>query len=65
VTSPVDGTVTNVDLEPGDYVAAGKGVLALVDRATLRVEGYFEETKLPKIRVGDPVRVRLMGDPNY
>jgi multidrug resistance efflux pump len=62
VTSPVDGTVTNVNLEPGDYVAAGKGVMALVDRATLRVEGYFEETKLPRIHVGDPVRVRLMGE---
>jgi multidrug resistance efflux pump len=63
VTSPVDGTVTNVNLEPGDYVTAGKGVMALVDRATLRVEGYFEETKLPKIHIGDPVRVRLMGEP--
>jgi multidrug resistance efflux pump len=62
VVSPVDGTVTNVNLEPGDYVFAGKGVMALVDRATLRVEGYFEETKLPKIHVGDPVRVRLMGE---
>ena len=62
VVSPVDGTVTNVNLEPGDYVSAGKGVMALVDRATLRVEGYFEETKLPKIHVGDPVRVRLMGE---
>jgi transposase len=39
VVSPVDGTVTNVGLEPGDYVTAGKGVMALVDRATLRVEG--------------------------
>jgi multidrug resistance efflux pump len=63
VVSPVDGTVTNVDLEPGDYVTTGKGVMALVDAATLRVEGYFEETKLPKIRVGDSVRVRLMGEP--
>jgi multidrug resistance efflux pump len=61
VISPVDGVVTNVDLEPGDYVTAGKGVMALVDSETLRVEGYFEETKLPRIHVGDRVRVRLMG----
>ncbi|HEY0184257.1 MAG TPA: efflux RND transporter periplasmic adaptor subunit, partial [Rhodopila sp.] len=58
VTSPVDGTVTNVALEPGDYVTTGKGVMALVDRATLRIEGYFEETKLPKIHQGDRVQVR-------
>jgi len=61
VISPVDGVVTNVDMEPGDYVTAGKGVMALVDNETLRVEGYFEETKLPRIHVGDKVRVRLMG----
>ena len=61
VVSPVDGVVTNVDLEPGDYVTAGRGVMALVDSETLRVEGYFEETKLPRIHVGDKVRVRLMG----
>jgi multidrug resistance efflux pump len=62
VTSPVDGTVTNVLLEPGDYVTTGKGVMALVDSATIRIEGYFEETKLPRIHVGDRVAVRLMGD---
>jgi multidrug resistance efflux pump len=63
VTSPVDGTVTNVLLEPGDYVTTGKGVMALVDSATLRIEGYFEETKLPKIHKGDRVEIRLMGEP--
>lgn len=63
VISPVDGTVTNVQLEPGDYITIGKGVIALVDRATLRIEGYFEETKLPKIQPGDRVQVRLMGEP--
>ena len=51
----MNGTVTNVDLRPGDYVSAGKGVMALVDRDTLHVDGYFEETKLPRIQVGDPV----------
>jgi multidrug resistance efflux pump len=62
VTSPVDGIVTNFDLEPGDYVTTGKGVMALVDSETLRVEGYFEETKLSKIHTGDRVQVQLMGE---
>jgi multidrug resistance efflux pump len=62
VTSPVDGTVTNLLLQPGDYVTTGKGVMALVDNATLRIEGYFEETKLPKIHMGDRVQIRLMGE---
>ncbi|WP_409119619.1 HlyD family efflux transporter periplasmic adaptor subunit, partial [Streptomyces acidiscabies] len=54
--------ITNMDLRPGAYVTAGKGVMALVDTDTLHVEGYFEETKLARIRVGDRVKVRLMGE---
>jgi RND family efflux transporter MFP subunit len=63
VRATVHGTVTNLDLHPGDYVAAGQQALALVDSDSLRIEGYFEETKLAAIHVGDPVRVALMGDP--
>jgi RND family efflux transporter MFP subunit len=62
VHAPVNGTITNMALRPGTYVSAGKGVMALVDSDTLHVEGYFEETKLPRIRVGAPARIRLMGD---
>ena len=62
VTASVNGVVTNLDLHVGDYVAAGKQAMALVDRDSLRVEGYFEETKLPLVCVGAPVTVRLMGE---
>jgi multidrug resistance efflux pump len=63
VKAPVNGTITNMDLRPGDYVAAGKGVFALVDSDTIRVEGYFEETKLERMAPGDRVTVQLMGMP--
>jgi len=62
IKASVAGTVTNLDLHPGDYVAAGQQAMALVDRDSLRVEAYFEETKLGGIRIGDKVRIRLMGD---
>ncbi|MBN9560079.1 MAG: HlyD family secretion protein [Alphaproteobacteria bacterium] len=62
VTAPVNGTITNFDMRPGDYVTAGHAVAALVDSGTLYVAGYFEETKLPRIHVGDPASVRLMGE---
>ncbi len=61
VRAPVNGTITNMDLRPGDYVTTGKGVFALVDSDTVRVEGYFEETKLGRLAVGDAVTVQLMG----
>lgn len=62
VRASVNGRITNMELRPGNYVNTGKGVMALVDRDTLRVEGYFEETKLPRIHVGDRARIHLMGE---
>ena len=61
VRAPVDGLVTNLDLREGSYAAAGRAALVLVDTESFYVEGYFEETKLPRIHVGDRVRVLPMG----
>jgi RND family efflux transporter MFP subunit len=62
VVAPVNGIVTNLELRPGDYMTVGREALALVDTDSLYVDGYFEETKLPRIHVGDRVSVRLMGE---
>lgn len=62
IRASVTGTVTNLQLRPGDYVTIGAQALALIDEASLHVDGYFEETKLPRIHVGDTVEVRLMGE---
>jgi multidrug resistance efflux pump len=62
VRAPVNGKLTNFHLRPGDYVTPGAPVTALVDQDTFYVVGYFEETKLSKIHVGDAVRVSIMGD---
>jgi len=64
VHASVNGTISNMDLRPGTYVTAGHGVMALVDADTLHVDGYFEETKLARIHVGDKVKIHLMGDAN-
>ena len=62
IRASVNGRITNLDLRPGAYVQAGRGVVALVDTDTVRVEGYFEETKLARIRAGARARVWLLGD---
>lgn len=62
IRASVNGRVTNMTLRPGAYVTVGKGVLALIDSDTLRVEGYFEETKVGRIKVGNPVSIHVMGD---
>lgn len=63
IYASVDGQVTNLDLHPGDFLAAGAQGLALIDENSLRIEGYFEETKLNSIPIGAQAQVRLMGDP--
>ena len=63
IRSPVAGTVTNLKLEAGDYVAAGRAVVAVVDRESFHVDGYFEETKLRLIRPGDRATIYLIGEP--
>jgi len=62
VYAPTDGFLSDLTLRTGDYVTAGKPVLALIDSRSFRVEGYFEETKLSGLRIGMPVSVRVMGE---
>ncbi|MCE1118652.1 MULTISPECIES: efflux RND transporter periplasmic adaptor subunit [Pseudomonas] len=61
VRAPRSGHITNLRLAEGNFVTTGQSVMALVDDATFYIQAYFEETKLPRIRVGDPVKVWLMG----
>ena len=61
VKALVPGSATNVQLRPGDYAAAGRTVMAVIDSESLHIDGYFEETKLPRIHVGDSIRAYLMG----
>jgi multidrug resistance efflux pump len=60
VHAPRNGHITNLRLAQGNYVNAGQSVMALIDDSTFYVQAYFEETKLPRIHVGDPVKVWLM-----
>lgn len=62
VRASINGRIANMELRPGAYVTTGHGVMALIDRDTVRIEGYFEETKLPRIKVGAPATVQLMGE---
>ncbi len=62
VRATTDGIITNLDLHAGDYLQPGAQALALIDTGSLRIEGYFEETKLACITEGDAAVARLMGD---
>lgn len=59
--APRTGQITNLRLAQGNYVNAGQPMMALVDEQSFYVQAYFE-TKLPRIRVGAPVKVWLMSE---
>jgi RND family efflux transporter MFP subunit len=60
IRAPVNGFVTNLTLVVGQYAAVGTKLMALIDSDSYRVEGYFEETKLPVIKPGGQVEIHLM-----
>jgi multidrug resistance efflux pump len=61
IVSPVDGYVTNLLAQLGDFVNAGTNTLSVVNANSFWIDGYFEETNLAPIRVGDPTSIKLMG----
>ncbi|MET1029028.1 MAG: HlyD family secretion protein [Dongiaceae bacterium] len=61
LVSPVNGYVTNLTAQVGDYAMAGQRSLSIVNSDSFWVEGYFQETLLGGIQLGDRVRISLMG----
>jgi multidrug resistance efflux pump len=61
VTAPANGYVTHLRLRAGAYAAAGQPRIAIIDSDSFWINGYFEETKIAAIHVGDPARIKLMG----
>src|SRR4029077_7410391 len=57
---PVNGFVTNLTLDLGQYASVGTKVMALIDSDSYRVTGYFEETKIPAVPPGKQVEIYLM-----
>lgn len=60
VVAPVSGHVLNLQLAAGNYVNQGNPVMALVQSDSYYVMGYFEETKMSSIDIGDAAEVILM-----
>ena len=61
VLSPVNGYVTNLLVREGDYATTGSRNVTVLDSDSFWVAGFFEETKLSGIHVGDPALAALMG----
>jgi len=60
ILATVDGYVTNLNVHRGDYARTGEAVMAVVDEQSFWVYGFFEETKLPHVKVGDTAELQMM-----
>jgi len=61
VVSPVNGYVTNLLMRVGDFAHAGTSNISIIDADSFWIDGYFEETKMAQICVGDRAEAKLMG----
>ena len=61
VRSPVNGYVTNLTAQLGDYANVGALQLSIVNSDLYWVDAYFEETALSRIQEGDAATIKLMG----
>jgi multidrug resistance efflux pump len=61
VRSPVNGPVTNLLMRVGDYAHAGATNISVIDADSYWIDGYFEETKMAHICIGDRAGAQLTG----
>ena len=61
IRSPVNGWVTNLLAQLGDYTNVGQNQISVVDADSFWIDGYFEEINIEPIHVGDPAQIKLMG----
>jgi membrane fusion protein, multidrug efflux system len=59
ITAPVDGVATHKQVEAGQIVQAGQGLLVVVPLQDVWVTANFKETQLKKMRPGQKAEVKV------
>ncbi|MGV7119299.1 HlyD family secretion protein [Sphingopyxis sp. 550A] len=57
IRAPVDGVVTNRQVQVGQRIAAGAPIMVVVPIATAYVDANFKESQFKRIRIGQPVEL--------
>jgi multidrug resistance efflux pump len=61
IRSPVNGWVTNLLAQSGDFANVGQNEITIIDADSFWIDGYFQETGLGLIHEGDSATAKLMG----
>ena len=59
ITAPVDGVATHKQVEPGQIVQAGQGLLLVVPLQNVWVTANFKETQLKNMKAGQKAEVKV------
>ena len=64
VHASVDGYISNINFQIGSQAVANQPIVALVDMNSFWVFGYFRESMIGEIKIGDTSKVTLMAYPD-
>lgn len=59
IVAPIDGRVAKKSVEIGQYLRSGQLIMAVVDEQNIWIGANFKETQIEKMRVGQPVKVKV------
>lgn len=62
--APIAGTIQQIYFREGETVAAQRPVISILPPGNMKVRFYVPEPELPKMKVGEEVRVTCDGCPN-
>ena len=57
ILAPIDGVVTNRQVQVGQRIAAGTPVMTIVPIGSVYVDANFKEGQLTRVRAGQPVEL--------
>ena len=66
VRAPVDGTILQVNVRPGEYVStfSGQSLILMGNLQPLHVRVNVDEEDLPRLKLYAPARAKIRGDPS-
>ena len=70
ITSPIDGVVTIVNVEPGELAVTGTMnnpgtvLLEVADLSTMLIEAELDEADVSQVKAGQPAKVRMLAYPD-
>lgn len=63
ITSPISGTISNINAQIGSYVDVSSPVLDVIDNQSIHLDLQVFEKDLPKMKVGQVVHFKLTNNP--